>query len=169
MSPPALLRLMRETDLPAVLRLQAACYHELEPESQATLESKRAASTRSCWVAERDGQALAYLFTLPWRFDAPPALDARCEGLPLAPDTLYVHDLAIAPEARGQGIGERLVEAALAFGRAEGLERSSLIAVQGAQRYWCRHGYRPLDPLSATIAARLESYPSGACYMWRTL
>lgn len=57
---------MTAANLPAVMDIQAACYTELVPESQASLEAKRAASPSTCWVAVRDGVVVGYLFALPW-------------------------------------------------------------------------------------------------------
>jgi hypothetical protein len=56
----------------------------------------------SCFVASlADETPVAYLLALPWRFDDPPHLDAQTCQLPADADTLHLHDLAVAPEARG--------------------------------------------------------------------
>ena len=64
-------------DLPAVMAIQAACYTELVPESQASLDAKRVASPSTCLVATRDGEVVGYLFALPWTAGQPPAPGCR--------------------------------------------------------------------------------------------
>ena len=53
------IRGMTAADLPAVMAIQAACYTELVPESQASLDAKRVASPSTCLVATRDGVLVA--------------------------------------------------------------------------------------------------------------
>ncbi|WP_084545215.1 GNAT family N-acetyltransferase [Derxia gummosa] len=167
MHPIPRLRPMREHDIPAVLAVQSACYTELVPESADAFLTKLAASPGTCWVAlgVRD-RLLGYLVALPWRFDAPPALDLRDCRLPAEPDCLYLHDLAIAPHARGQGVADALVDAFVMCLRDLRLPRAALTAVQGSAAFWARHGFSPVDD-GLLPAAKLASYGAGACYMTR--
>ena len=52
------IRSMTTADLPAVMAIQAACYTELVPESQASLDAKRVASPSTCLVATRDDEVV---------------------------------------------------------------------------------------------------------------
>jgi ribosomal protein S18 acetylase RimI-like enzyme len=64
----------------------------------------------------------------------------------LAPDALYVNTLATLPEARGRGLGTRLMRVAEDIARADGLPRLSLVVADdhdGARRLYARLGYRP--------------------------
>lgn len=59
--------------------------------------------------------------------------------------SFYVNVLATLPEARGHGLGARLVAIAEAIARAEGLSRVSIIVADnnaGARRLYARLGYR---------------------------
>ena len=61
------------------------------------------------------------------------------------PDALYVNVVATLPEARGRGLGSRLMQAAEAIARAGGIDRLSLIVADanaGARRLYARLGYR---------------------------
>ena len=158
------IRGMTTADLPAVMAIQAACYTELVPESQASLEAKRAASPSTCLVAARDGTVIGYLFALPWTAGQPPALDARTCELPSEPDCLYLHDLSVAPIARQGGTGRALVEAFRARMAVLGLARAALVAVQDSVPYWERYGFR-MAALAAPRQAALATYGRAVAYM----
>ena len=160
------IRSMIAADLSAVMAIQAVCYTELVPESQASLEAKRAASPSTCWVAERDGTVVGYLFALPWTAGEPPALDARTCELPRAPDCLYLHDLSVSPRAREGGTGRALVEAFMGHLALLGLTRAALVAVQDSVPYWERFGFR-VAPLAAPRQATLNTYGQAVAYMER--
>ena len=157
-------RTMEEADLPAMLEIQAACYKELVPESEESLRAKRRASPATCVVACSGDRVVGYLISLPWERSKPPALDTRTCRLPLAPDCLYLHDLAVMPGARKSGAGRALVDAFLAQMRASGLGRASLIAVQSSESYWKRYGFHVVEP-SEPLKVKLSTYGMSAVYM----
>ena len=158
------IRMMVETDIPAVLEIQAVCYTELTPESDESLHAKLRASQSTCFVASLGRDTVGYLIALPWAFSSPPPLNATTCQLPHTPDCLYLHDLAVSPDARKFGTGRALVEAFLTRLRASGLGRASLVAVQNSVPYWERYGFRAV-PLSAPLQARLSSYGESVAYM----
>lgn len=58
----------------------------------------------------------------------------------------FVHDLLVSDEARGMGVGERLLEAAVAWLAERGVPRVilwSAVPNTGAQRLFERHGFKP--------------------------
>jgi len=81
----------------------------------------------------------------------------------MAPDTLYLHDLAVAPRAAGQGVARRLVGAMLA--RAGGLRHSALVSVQDSRPFWESLGYA----VAAGDPGALATYPADALYMTKSL
>lgn len=167
MSAPLLVRPACLADLPAILHIQARCYTAIVPESAASMGAKVAAAPDSCFIACRGEHIVAYLLALPWRFDDPPCLDAAECALPEQPDTLYLHDLAVAPEARGSGAADALVHAFLAaLGRLR-LPRASLIAIQGSAPWWARYGFARV-PVNDALSVRLAGYGNDASYMSRS-
>ena len=58
-----------------------------------------------------------------------------------APDTLYLHDMAVLPGMAGQGLARRLLQPLWEQAAAQGLRQSALVSVQGSEGYWQRHGY----------------------------
>lgn len=155
---------MTSADLPAVLAIQSVCYTQIEPESRRSFEAKLAAAPASCFVAQGEDDVVGYLVALPGQFGAPPPLNADACHLPLSPDCLYLHDLAVAPAARATGAGRALVAAFFAQLEASRLARATLVAIQDSASYWQRYGFRAVAA-GAALQARLASYGSDVQYM----
>ena len=156
-------------DLPAVMRIQAQCYTAIVPESLASMSAKQQHAPHTCHAAWRRGALVGYLLSLPVRGLALPALDSRACTIDPAADALYLHDLALAPAARGSGAGQALVARALAVGAQRGLRRALLVAIQGSAPYWARQGFEPLAPPTPDVRAKLASYGADARLMQRPL
>ncbi len=77
---------------------------------------------------------------------------------------LFLHDLALAPAARGLRVGERLVAAALGAAHRDGLTEAELIAVEGAAAYWHRLGFAE-TAMAPTLAAKVAGYGDAARWM----
>jgi len=118
---------MTAADLPAVLWIQALCYTDVTPESRQSLHSKLEASRSTCLIARIGQGVAAYLISLPWHHGQPPALNEPTCRLPPSPNCLYLHDLAVAPQARASGAGRALVDAFLSRLKQSDLGRASLV------------------------------------------
>jgi GNAT superfamily N-acetyltransferase len=86
-----------------------------------------------------------------------------------APDTLYLHDMAVLPGMAGQGLAQRLLQPLWQQAATQGLRYSALVSVQGSQGYWQRHGYGVQTLTQPLQQQRLASYGEGAVYMVRGL
>lgn len=162
----ALWRPMQPADLPAVSAL-AERIHPAFPEDAAVFAERLRLYPDGCHVLAHGGALAAYVVSHPWR-GGPPALNSLLGGLPPSPSTFYIHDLALAPEARGQGAASGIVARLAALARGEGLAMMSLVAVNGSEGFWRRHGFAARhDP---ALAGKLASYgDEGACFMVRPL
>lgn len=157
---------MRLADLPAVLAVQAACYPPAFVEPAATLRARLTAAPDTAWVAEQNGAPCAYLAAYRSRLGRVTPFGGDFRPDPRA-DALYLHDLAVAPEAAGAGCGSRLVDLALRTARREGLQLA-LVAVGDALAFWLRQGFRDAGALAdAAQCAHLASYPGAARYLVR--
>ena len=164
----ALLRPMVQADLPAVLDVQRACYPGGFLEDAATFTQRlHSPGSLSC-VATRGGVVCAYLAAYRSR---PGKLTPLNGGFSTVtqPDTLYLHDLAVAPLAAGQGLAQRLVGHLWARAVEDRLSHSALVSVQGSQPFWERLGYRVQALDDPAQQRHLDSYGAGACYMAKTL
>lgn len=91
------------------------------------------------WVAERGGEPVGYAFAvrddLPW---------ASWEAGPVA----ELVTLVVAPDERGNGIGERLVKTAADAARADGFSHLQVGYIEGNDRaaaFYARAGFTPVE------------------------
>ncbi len=164
------IRLITPADLPAIVRLQESCYSEALYESPAILLQRLEAAPKSCWLAEdATGQLLAYLFSYP-SLDRQVSALAAPFNVPVNPNVLYLHDLAVSSVARGLAIPAMLLATAKGYAHQQRLSKLALVAVQGALPYWQRHGFQAIHLLPKAATTALASYqPEHAHYMQLTL
>ena len=141
---------MRAADLPAVERL-AETIHLDHPERPEVFAERLALCPEGCWVL---GNIAGYVISHPWRLGAPPPLDTLLGVLPAAPHTWYIHDLALAPAARGTGAAGAIIARIAA---ACALPTMSLVSVGASSGFWHRQGFRP-TPLPP---GKLDTYGTG--------
>lgn len=165
---PPHIRPMLPSDLPAMLAVQAQCYPPSMQEEGALLLARLQAAGDTCLVATDGDSVCAYLFAYLSVRGA--VTDLGAPFAPAArPDTLYLHDLAVAPRAHGQGLARRLADHLLARGREHGLDWAALVSVQDTARFWAGLGFRSASARPAAPGHGLASYPEGALYMERAL
>lgn len=159
-----MIRALALQDLPALLAVQRACYGDGYIEG-AEVFARRLASPANCSLAvERAGRLVGYLAAYRSRLGKVTPLHGDFEAVP-APDTLYVHDMAVLPDCAGLGLARALLTPLLQSARAAGLRHSALVAVQGAQGYWARHGYVPRALQDPAQQRHLQGYGEDAVYM----
>ncbi len=151
-------RLMTAADLDFVEALAAELYPD-HPESRASFAGKLAAAPKACFVADVGGRNAGYCIALWTEMGRPPRLD-EVNYLPRSREALHLHDIAVSPSARGQGlVGEALL---LLSVEAAGMPLS-LVAVHGTRPLWELHGFS-VAPADAGV---LASYGGDAVYMSR--
>lgn len=158
------IRTMQPDDLAQVIAIQDQCYLSLAPESLACYQAKLAASANTCFVAEIEQNIAAYMIALPWNSAEPPAFNALSCPLPARPDCLYLHDLAVSPEARKAKVGQALVERFFILANTLQLNKMCLIAVDGAHTYWQRFDF-VAQTNNSVITAKLAGYGEQAQFM----
>ena len=157
-------RPLTAADLPGLLAVQRACYGPGYVES-AEVFARRLRNPAQCsQVAESAGAVVAYLAAYPSLWGKVTPLHGDFEAVAQA-DTLYLHDMAVHPAHTGQGLAPALLAPLLHSARAQGLRHSALVAVQGAQNYWARHGYTPQALQDTAQRQRLAGYGADAVYM----
>lgn len=158
---------MTLADLSLVLAIQQRCYPPAYHEPLAAFENKLKQAPDSAWLAVSGAHALAYLVTLPVDETHFPALHAANWAPPPQAKWLYLHDLAVDPDHRGSGAGQRLIEQALGHARARNTDGLALVAVQGSQPYWARQGFQARAAGHAALLETLRSFGDDACFMVR--
>ncbi|NIA54353.1 GNAT family N-acetyltransferase [Massilia sp. TW-1] len=155
---------MARDDLAGVLAVQAACYPPAMQEPAHVVLARLAASPRTVLVARDDAGVCAYLFAYPSRLGRVTPLGAPF-AVAAEPDTLYLHDVAVAPRAAGQGVARRLVARLHDDAAVRGLRHAALVSVQDSLEFWESLGYAP----AAGDHAALATYPGAAHYMTKRL
>ena len=161
------IRALRPADLPALLRVQLACYGPGFNETEAVFAARLRQSPQTAWCVDdtaRPGELAAYLVSYPSRLGKITPLHGAFEPT-LSADCLYLHDLAVSPLCQGHALGPRLVRHAWAEAqRLWGLQASALVAVQGSLPFWQRLGYRVLEPREGETQRGLADYGNDARY-----
>lgn len=139
----ALWRPMSEADLARVNQI-ADIVHINYPENPAVFANRLALFPDGCLMAEEQGVGtLGYCIAHPGVIGLPPALDTVLPSLPAAADCLYIHDVALLPEARGRKLGIALAHRMEQVARAHGFDRIGLTAVNNSDGFWGALGYEP--------------------------
>lgn len=141
----------------------ARLVHPALPERPEVFAEKLRLFTRGCLVLAAGPAVMGYALSHPWALHAVPALDRFLHALPEGPGCLFLHDVALKPEARGLGAGAALVARLEAVALDERLDVLSLVAVHGTPPFWERLGFRRVEnpELSRTVAG----YGPAAAYM----
>jgi predicted N-acetyltransferase YhbS len=155
-------RQLAEDDWDAVAALESAAYAGIGlSEDRAALRSRAAPGLS--FVLD-DGERIAgYLLALPYPALTHPDL-TRPERQVHTSDNLHLHDVVVAAELRGGGLGRRLLEHLHETAGAKGYRQVSLVAVGGSSAFWSANGYHPHPEVELH-----GSYGPGAVHMSRRL
>jgi len=154
------------TDLEAISAIAARIHPEL-PERREVLAEKMQLYPDGCRVLATSNGIAGYGLAHPWMQQRIPPLDGFLERLPDAADCLYVHDVAVLPDARG-GVARAYVAEIEQLARSSGIATLALVSVYDTRPMWERLGFQPVTP-DAALRAKLASYGASATYMLREL
>ncbi|MCG2630904.1 GNAT family N-acetyltransferase [Bradyrhizobium sp. WYCCWR 13023] len=154
------------TDLEAISAIAARIHPDL-PERPDVLAEKMRLSPDGCRVLATGSGIAGYGLAHPWMQQQIPPLDGFLGQLPEAADCLYVHDVAVLPDARG-GVARAYVAEIEQLARSSGITTLALVSVYGTRVLWERLGFQPVTP-DAALRAKLASYGASATYMLREL
>jgi len=82
-----------------------------------------------CYVYKENGACLGYCVSHPWIKESPPPLNSLLTKIPNAPDTYYIHDIALDSRVRKKGTASTMVKLVLTHAKEKGFSEISLIAV----------------------------------------
>jgi GNAT superfamily N-acetyltransferase len=92
-----------------------------------------------------------------------PPLDEFLKALPKNPECVYLHDIVVAPEARGLGAASRYVDYLKQLAYDINIMSLALVSVYGTDVLWSRFGFRTV--LNSDLSFKLVSYGATAKYM----
>ncbi len=141
--------------------------HTLAHERIEVFREKISLFGAGCRVLTKDGHIVGYGIAYPWRVDDVPPLDTLLGAIPPDAACLFLHDVAILPEARASGASGAFVDHAALVAARHGLSSLALVSVYGTADLWRRHGFVP-SPSDVT-SLQLGPFGSKAVYMVRRL
>ena len=159
-------RRAQRTDLTAIHRIGEALHPSL-PERPDVIAEKLHLFPPGCMVLCEASRIVGYGLSHPWRLHDIPPLDTPLCALPTDPDCLFVHDVALLPEARGRGKLAGLLAHLTTVARERRLNHIALVSVYGTHVVWSRLGFTITD--TPQLRAALQSYGPGARYMVRRI
>lgn len=159
-------RAMRPDDLGRVHAI-GVHVHPSYPERIEVYQERLRLYPNGCYVFEINNEIYGYVISHPWHPMRPPKLDSLVVAMPTFPATFYIHDLALLPQARGNGAGAGAVDVLVDHAQAIGLADISLVAVNNSLPFWRGQGFETIS--DDAITATLSSYDDDAQFMVRTL
>ncbi|KAK4210203.1 hypothetical protein QBC37DRAFT_292999 [Rhypophila decipiens] len=124
-----------------------------------------------------------YAISHPIPHDQPPALDSLLGSIPTnTPDNsnlnndepavkpspqYYIHDIAILPAFRGQGLAAQCIRLLLDVAKRHGYKTTCLISVYGTSEFWGKFGFLPPENLSDVLKEKVKGYGEDAVYLVR--
>jgi ribosomal protein S18 acetylase RimI-like enzyme len=157
-------RRMTQADLDAVVEVARVSFPD-HPEDRAVFAERLALHPAGCYALGAPAQG--YLVAYPWRADQIPPLNTGLGAIPADADLIYLHDLALAPEARGGGRAARAVVRLLHEAGEARWPAVALVAVNEAAPFWRKLGFQERE--TPAIRDKLKSYGPDARYMVRRL
>ena len=159
-------RAMTGYDVDAVAEIAAVVHPDLFETPEVLAERQRLYHF-GAYLLEVNERPAGYVLSHPWALDALPRLNTRLGELPSAPDTYYIHDLALLPVARRVGAASYITNALAKHARAHGFPTMSLVAVNGSVPFWEKHEFAVTD--IPELVPKLLSYEPEARLMVRRL
>ncbi|WP_439409568.1 GNAT family N-acetyltransferase [Bradyrhizobium sp. DASA03076] len=154
------------TDLAAISAIAARIHPDL-PERPEVLAEKMRLCPDGCRVLAAGDGIAGYGLAHPWMQQQIPPLDGFLGQLPEHADCLYIHDVAVLPDARG-GVARGYVADIEQLARSSGITMLALVSVYDTRVLWERLGFHAVGP-DAALRDKLTSYGAGATYMLREL
>lgn len=153
---------LQPEDIPAV-RAIADHVHPSLPERAEVLAEKQRLFPAGANKLLQEGRMVGYSFCHPWSDRTIPPLDALLGSLPEKTDCLYLHDLAVLPEARGHGTAASFMNLARGIAQRHQLPVQACVSVYGTDQLWARFGFR--TEIRPELETKLAGYGPTAKYM----
>jgi ribosomal protein S18 acetylase RimI-like enzyme len=116
--------------------LGTAIYPSNYYEGQESFKSKIIGYPRGCYLARKDKQVVGYIISFPYVLnEVYPINEHYAETL--EPNCLYIHDLCVSKDHRGEGIAKALVAKTI----DNELSPKALVSVMKSERFWHKFGF----------------------------
>ncbi|RJQ35315.1 GNAT family N-acetyltransferase [Candidatus Parcubacteria bacterium] len=137
--------------------------HPTLPERVEVFEEKIRLFPEGCCKFVEAENIVGYGISHPWKLFSVPPLNQLIGSLPDNPDCIYIHDVAVLPEARGHNAAGSFVEIITKLARRMHIQKLSCVSVYGTEALWSRFGFQAAS--TETMGSKLNSYGNGTKYM----
>ena len=137
--------------------------HPTLPERLEVFEEKVGLFPEGCYKFVSGERMVGYALSHPWKLFSVPTLDEFIGELPSNPDCIYLHDVAVLPEARGHNAAGSFVAKIKEIAERMHIQKLSCVSVYGTDVLWSRFGFEAVS--SAKMNKKLSSYGDSAKYM----
>lgn len=152
-------------DIKGVLQVADEVHPDL-PESEDVFVERLDLFPEGCLVLVQNDQIGGYAISHPIRHCQPPDLDSLLGEIAADADQFYIHDLAILPRFRGQGLAAECIGKLLTLAVAKGYPTTCLVSVYGTSSFWGRFDF-VAEPADELLASKLRNYGTDATFMSR--
>jgi GNAT superfamily N-acetyltransferase len=159
-------RLATENDFSAINAIALQIHPQL-PERPDVMAEKQRLFPEGCLVLASGLIISGYVLSHPWKCNKIPALNELLWQLPKNPDCLYLHDIALLPNARGHRASRQLVETLIEIAYKEKLSFLALTSVYDTRGLWESYGFKPYKNIH--IDHQINTYGPTATYMIKSL
>ena len=149
-------------DVESVKRI-ADIVHPTLPESMEVFLEKVILYPLGCRKLMFDNILSGYGICHPWRLNSVPRVDCFLNTLPPHPDCLYIHDIAILPQARGQNAAGIYIDYIKQLAIEYSIPSIALVSVYGTNVLWNRFGFHGVE--LTQLDNPLATYGKSAQYM----
>lgn len=156
-------RAMTRADLDAVVQTANRCHPDY-PEDRAIFAERLQLFPMGCAVFMLRGDVTGYQIAHPAIEGCPIPLNEALGAIEADADVLYVHDLALAPEARGFHAAGKAVANLKILTCDLGYQRLALVAVNRSSGFWERQGFVEMV-LPGDDRQGLGAYGNDSVYM----
>lgn len=110
-----------------------------------------------------DSDIVGYGISHPWRLYSIPPLDQFLGSIPENSDCVYIHDVAVLPNARGYNASARYIEIVRSVAVGLSIRKLACVSVYGTDVLWSRYGFR--YKTDDRLLQKLQTYGNTAKYM----
>jgi GNAT superfamily N-acetyltransferase len=160
-------RAMTSDDVDGVVSVATAAFPD-HFEERACFEERLALFPLGCFVLAAGDAVMGYMIAYPWPYGEVPRLNTLIGELPEVREAVYLHDLALRPEMRGQGYSRPIVERLIREARLLGVSRIALVSVNDTVPFWQSLGFEVVAG-EADLGLRVQTYGEHSIYMSRKL
>ncbi len=151
-----------ESDLQSLNEI-ASQIHTTLPERPEVFADKLSRFPHGCRKLVLGNKMVGYGISHPSKLYSIPPSDEFLGSLPQPPECLYIHDVAVLTEGRGNNAAAVFVEATKALAGRMQIRCLALVSVYRTDTLWSRFGFRVVQ--NDALNGKLASYGPTAKYM----